>query len=450
MSDGTVHRSGPRVALVIRSSRLSIAVLTILALAPVACSDDNDQTATPASDSTVRTDQTSPPSHSADGTLKLGLLVPESDPNASFGTQLVPLVEAMVRIMNSFGGFNDRPLQLVVRDEGPTPESARRSAEQLANDDGVDMVIGPYSTINAPVVLPTFFSAGIGVCSPSVSSPVLDALEDTDLLLRTGVQDTAVISNMVELAVQSGSEVVSVAYPDDPYGRALVRLLHSDLRSRDIAITSDVSYTPGSLDFGGVATTVAGDTAPVELIIANPTDGPGILNAVVAVSQDSVIITNDLVTSASVEFPAGLSEDLLPRVFGFAPDVTAGGEELLNVIRVTDPEFPETINELPPFAVSTVDCLLLTWLSALDAKSDSAESFKDSFLRVANDGASCLWVSDCKLAVDEKVNFNYEGISGLNLDAQGTPVGRNLLLFQYDSSGRPQVTQGIANVTLAG
>lgn len=433
-----------------RFSRLGTAVLTTLALPLVACIDDNNQTATPSSESTVSTDQPLPPSHSADGTLTLGLLVPESDPNASFGTQLIPIVEAVVRIMNSFGGFNNWPLTLVVRDEGPTPESARRSAEQLVNDDGVDMVIGPFSAITAPVVLPTFLNGGIGVCSPSVSSVMLDALDDADLFLRTGVQDATIVSSMVELAVQSGSEIVSVAYPDDPYGRALVRLLRSALRSRDITITSDVSYLPASQDFGSVASALAGDAAPVELILANPTTGPGILNAVAAVSQDSVIITNDLVPSATVEFPTSLSEDLRSRVFGFAPDVTTGGDELLNVIRVTDPEFPETINELPPFAVNTVDCLMLTWLSALDANSDSAEKFKGSFLRVANEGSTCLWVADCKAAVDEKVNFNYEGISGLNLDAEGTSEARSLLLFQFDSDGLAQVTQGVPSVTITG
>lgn len=452
MSDKTFLRTGSRVALVNwpHSSRLGVIVLTTLTLALVACSDNNDQTATPSTDSTENVDQSPPAMHSADGTLTLGLLVPQSDPNASFGTQLIPMVEAVVRIMNSFGGFNDRPLQLIVRDEGPTPESARRSAVQLVKDDGVDMVIGPYSTINAPVVLPALLSEGVGVCSPSVSSPTLNALDDADLFVRTGVQDAAVISNMVELAVQSGSEIVSVAYPDDPYGRALVRLLRNGLRSRDIAITSDVSYTPASQDFDGVAADLVGDTAQVELIIANPNDGPRILNAVVAVSQDSVIITNDLETSASLEFPAELPEDLRPRVFGFAPDVTGGGEKLLNVIRVTDPEFPETVNELPPFAVNTADCLLLTWLSALETNSDSAEKFKDSYSRVTNDGTPCLWVSDCKFAVDEKVNFNYEGYSGLDLDTQGTPVQRSLLVFQYDSTGLPQITQGAANVAITG
>lgn len=424
---------------------LRLAIVCITALALTSCRSDSSDVVSPTTPAFTPTRV----ERSSDGILRLGLLVPLTDEQASFGPRLVPVLEAVVRVLNTFGGYDGKDIELVVRDEGSTPNEAQQSANTLITTDQVDAIVGPFSSVNAPSTVPNLISAGVGVCSPTASSQLLDAMDDDGLFIRTAALDSEILENMVELAVQSGSEQVSLAYPDDPYGRALVRVLRNELDIRELEVVSSIPYAIGAVDYQDTAAQMVAGNSLVNIIIGEPNDGPRFLNAVVNVSQKSVIITNDGLVNAEVIFDPEVSLDLRPRILGFVSDGSAGGNELMNVLR-TAKELPKDITLLPEFAVNTVDCLILFWLAALTAESDIAQDFKGEILRVANDGSSCLWIADCKFSIDEELNIDYQGIAGLTLDESGNAVGRATLVFEFDADGRAQIVQGLPNITLTG
>lgn len=412
------------------------------------CSDGSPSGQTAPSETSTVIDQPSSEAQPPDGVLKFGLLVPTSDPSATFGTSLVPVVQTMVNIINTFGGFNSRSLELVVKDEGTTPEAARTAVREFMDIDGVDAIIGPFSAIVAPAVIPAVVANGTGVCSPSVSSLNFTAFDDSGLLIRTGVQDTDIVNKMTELAVQSGSQLVSVAFPDDPYGRGLVRLLRQGLKERNVEVDSATAYDVETDDLSIAAKQINSDRAQVDLIITTPSTEAILLNQLVEISSDSVIIVNDVVIDATLTYSPEVPEESRPRIFGLSPNVNNGGKELLNLLQLTDPSFSEELSGPPSYAVYTVDCLLLMWLSALVAESDDARKFSTEYIEVANDGSPCLWISDCKLVIGDDFNIDYKGIADLILDDYGDAVNRNVLIYQFDADGRPQVVEGTADVSL--
>lgn len=420
-------------------------LISSMALVAASCSTSSPEVVSP----------TSPPStppqveRSTDGILRLGLLVPLSDEQAPFGPQLEALVRSVVQVINDFDGFGDQEVELVVRNEGTAPETARQAAMDLIATDRVDAVIGPFSSVNAPSVIPSLVSAGIGVCSPSVSSQLLDVIDDNELFFRTTAVDSAIVKNMVDLAVQTGSERVSIAYPDDPFGRTLAREMRRVLDDRELEVVSTVAYQASADDYRDEATRMNSDGASVELIIGDPIDGPRFLNAVVAGSANSIIIVNDALIDAKVIFDTAVAIEQRPQIFGFTPDVNDGTAELLNVLRITNPNFDDAVPSLPAFSVNTVDCMMLLWLAALAVESDDALVFKGEILRVANDGSSCLWIADCKFSVNEKLNIDYQGISGLKMDDSGSAVDRPTITFEFDTEGRAQPFQGTPNITLS-
>lgn len=375
--------------------------------------------------------------------------MPLTDEKAPFGTELVPLVRTVIRLMNGFEGFGGRDIELVVRDEGSTPESARQAASGLITTDRVDAVIGPFSSVNAPSVVPAFVSSGIGVCSPSVSSQLMEFLNDNGLFFRTTAIDSAILRNMVDLAVKSGSKRVSLAYPDDPYGRALAREMQDYLDDRELEVISTISYQVAADNYRDDAVLMTSDEVPLELIIGDPNDGPRFLNAVVAESRDSVIITNDGLIDATVVYNPDVTSSQRPRVFGVTSDVNNGNSELLNVLSFADPKFDNSTTSLPAFSVNTIHCVMLIWLAALTAESDNALIFKDQMTEVANEGSICFWIADCKLSVDGKLNLDFEGIGGFAIDDAGNAVGRSTITVLFDDEGRAQLVQGAPNVTLS-
>jgi len=409
-----------------------------------ACGSDEGDTTTTA----IRT-ETVVVNRQADDVLRIGLLIPLTDPAAPFGPDLAPIMEAVVGIMNNFGGYLGTEIELIVRDEGPTAESAVIAVSKLVGVDNVDAVVGPFSALTAPSTVPMMVSAGVAVCSPTVSGATMDILEDDGLFFRTATLDSDIVRGMVDLAVQSGRERVSVAYPDDPYGRGLLRELKANLATRDLTIATEVKYAVDDENYASEVSRITSDSASVELLIAEPVSGQRFMDALVPAADGAVIITNDGLADVTVSFDPDSAPDARPRIFGVAPDTRSGNDTLLNIFDFSTSEYLSELDALPSFTRNTVDCLTLIWLAALTASSDDAEDFKDEILDVANDGSRCNWLFDCSFLFDQTLALDYEGVGSLTLDERGNARERDTLYFQVDPDGRTDVVDGTPNFGFA-
>ena len=430
-----------------RSQSISRLALTgVCALVLVSCSSGTaDENLT---SSTVSTPKPSATSRPADGTLRIGFLAPLSDPAAPFGAQLAPIAESIVEIMNGFDGFNDRNVELVIRDEGTSPDVVRQAVTQLIVEDGVDAVVGPFSSINALSAVPALVSAGVAVCSPTVSSPVMDYIDDDGLFIRTATQDVEIINGMVDLAVQSGSEKVSLAFPDDPYGRNFARTLNDSLKERGLAVLTQIAYPQAEDGYQIAISQITSDDASVDLLIGDPINGPQILNALVQASQETLIITNDALVNTKVVFDPAKPTAMRPQIFGSIPDTKIGDEQLQNIFSFSDSAYLSSITQIPTFTMNTVDCLTLIWLAARSAKSDDAEKFQKEFLDIANDGSRCNWLFDCDFIFERDLNLDYEGVSSLTLDELGNAIDRGTLVFTINAEGQAEIVDGLPTFTL--
>lgn len=389
------------------------------------------------------------PTRTDDDILRIGLLIPLTDPAAPFGPDLAPIMEAVIGIMNNFGGYLDSEIELVVRNEGATAESAVAAATKLIGDDNVDAVVGPFSALTAPSTVPLMVSSDVAVCSPTVSTSTMDYLEDDGLFFRTATLVTDIVTSMVDLAVQSGRERVSVAYPDDPYGRGLLRELKSALTARNLTIATEVKYLVDDDNFLSEVSRLTSDSASVELLIGDPIAGPRFLNALVPAADGSVIIVNDGLASTRVTFDDDAAPEARPRIFGTAPDTTLGNDDLLGIFGFSTSDYLIGLDALPSFTMNTLDCFVLFWLAALTARSDDAQDFKDDVLKVANNGSRCNWLFDCSFLFDRILNLDYEGVSSLTLDERGNAIDRGTIYFQFDGDGRVVTVDGTPNFGFA-
>lgn len=423
----------------------SIAVATTLSVVLGACGSKGGNTPT----SAEIDNRSVAPTRADDDILRFGLLIPLTDPAAPFGPDLVPVMEGIVGIMNNFGGYLDTEIELVVRDEGSTAESATAAVAKLVGDDNVDAVVGPFSALTAPSAVPLMVSSGVAACSPTVPTAAMDYLDDDGLFFRTATLDTDIVKGMVDLAAQSGRERVSVAYPEDPYGRGLLRELKSALATRNLVIATEVSYSVDDDNFLSEVARLTSDSAQVEMLIGDPVDGPRFLNALAPAVDGSVIIVNDGLANATVNFDTNATPEARPRIFGTAPDTILGNDDLLNIFGFSTSDYLIGLDSLPNFTMTTLDCFVLIWLAALTARSDNAQDFKDAVIKVANDGSRCNWLFDCSFLFVRTLNLDYEGVSSLTLDERGNAVNRGTIYFQFDDDGRVVPVSGTPNFGFA-
>ncbi|MFM8383326.1 MAG: ABC transporter substrate-binding protein [Actinomycetota bacterium] len=308
--------------------------------------------------------------------------------------------------------------------------------------------MGPFSNFNALTAVPEFVNAGVAACSPSASLSTLDHLDDGGLFIRTATQESDVLARMVDMAVQSGNEEVSLTYPDDPYGRTLAREMKKNLSTRGLTVVTEVSYSTGADDYRSVAFRLTSDAAQVEMLITDPANGPRLLEALIPEAEGSVIITNDGTIGSDVVFDPAVPEKSRPRVFGAAPDTRLGSNTILDVFSFTTVEYLTQLTAIPDFTINMVDCFALIWLTALTAASDDATVFQEEFVNVSNDGSRCSWLFDCSFLFDRTLNLDYEGVTSLTLDELGNAVNRGTVIFTFDSDGRAMVVEGPLDFTL--
>jgi len=109
--------------------------------------------------------------------LRIGVLVELTGRTADLGEAARNGVTLAVDEFRAAGPFSGQRIELLVRDTGPDPESARQAAEGLLHL-GVDAVIGPTTSGMTDVILPIFEKARVLLVSPSASAVKFHGRDD--------------------------------------------------------------------------------------------------------------------------------------------------------------------------------------------------------------------------------------------------------------------------------
>lgn len=108
-------------------------------------------------------------------TYHVAVIAPLSGPLAAIGQEEARAAEMAVDEINADGGVAGRDLELVVVDDGNSPDVARQRAETIADDDDVLVVVGHYGSEAALAGGEIYGPAGLPVISPSAAAAEVTA-----------------------------------------------------------------------------------------------------------------------------------------------------------------------------------------------------------------------------------------------------------------------------------
>jgi branched-chain amino acid transport system substrate-binding protein len=118
------------------------------------------------------------------------------------------LVSVWEKAVNSAGGINGHPVQVLVKDVADSATEAQAAARELATTDKVMAVVGSMSTIS-PVYTGYLASQGI----PQIAGQPDDtAFETSPMFFPTGGNHASMIYGMLNAANQDGQTKLSVIY----------------------------------------------------------------------------------------------------------------------------------------------------------------------------------------------------------------------------------------------
>ena len=409
------------------SPLIAIAIVGVLA----ACSGDSEPSATPVS--TAPTPTTDPTDVAVDdGVLTIGVLLPLSGAGAEMGRTMVDAVRLGVIEVNRAGGVLGQSIRIVsVTDEGDGIDTAAAAAEKLLREP-IDALIGPASSLAAPLVLPLARSAGVLTCSPTASSLGLDAFPDEGLFLRTIPSDSMQAVALARSIDQTGVRSASILYLDDDYGRPYAQAVAAELTRLSIAVRIVVPYRGDDADYRDDAVAASDDGAEVVAVVGDASTGP----RVVASLFDTVDDTVQVVVNDAMRVPAtpGAYERLTPaqlaRLSGVSPRSTSVAADFADRLAVAFP------GDRDLFATNAYDCVNLLALAATAAGSTRATAISAEIAEVSSGGSRCGSFTGCVIGQLAGRNIDYDGPSGqLQIGADGDPTRGLFDVFTFDATG---------------
>jgi branched-chain amino acid transport system substrate-binding protein len=267
-------------------------------------------------------------------------------------------------------------------------------------------------------------------CSPTASALALDGFPDEDLFFRTVPSDSMQAEAITDIVERTGTTTVALVYVNDAYGQPFADAVAASLDARRITVVDSIGFSGHDDDLGDVATDIVETGAQVVVVLADGQDGTSFVSALDETDHDSIssVIVNDAMRmSSSPQVIQGLDPALREKIRGVAPQA--------------EPTEAFPYEPAGFFAVNALDCVNLIALSAMRVESDAPRDIAGQMASVSASGAVCTTFSQCRDALSDGLDFDYDGPSGVAelVVRQGDPKRARFQEFRFDENGRDVV-----------
>lgn len=370
----------------------------------------------------------SPPPSSGDGVLRIGTLLPTSGETAFLSPAQVAGVELAVREINEAGGVLGAPIEVFHRNSGDADSTTAEASYADLVARGVDVIIGPATSVLAERILPLAIADGVAIISPSATAPALTALDDDGLLLRT-VPSAALQGRALAhlLADEGVGEVATLAFDD----ANSIPVSDTLTESFEGAVTANEAFT-AETDVAALVALVA-DAAPDAVVVSSPFSAGPTTAALLAALADAGLggsalwLTSGNLADYSEQVPVGALE---------------GARGLLDG-RAVEEDFAARVRSMNPgvgdvrYAAEAYDAVVLAALAAIVAGDDGGPSIAHRAGEVSGGGIKCMSFGECLEVLETQDDIDYEGVSGpLALDANGDPTVAYFTVYTYGADNR--------------
>lgn len=171
------------------------------------------------------------------GILKVGILLPLSGENASFGKKTKEGIDLAVNANNQ-GNI----IQLIDKDSGSSTQQTEAAVSSLALADGAQIVIGPLLSSQAPVAADAARLRGM----PMITFSKNNSFNPGGGVYRLGATSRSQMESLVDAAVNQGRMTrLALIYPETPVGTEFADEFRRALRAVNLEPVFDKSYTGG-------------------------------------------------------------------------------------------------------------------------------------------------------------------------------------------------------------
>ena len=415
-----------------------LAAISAGALVLSACGgdSDNDTAETEASSAPSATESEGASQNTADGTLTIGTLLPQTGSLAFLGPPEFAGVDLAIKEINEAGGVLGKDVAKVDSDSGDTSTNiASQSVDRLLSQN-VDVIVGAASSGVSKTVIDKITGAGVVQISPANTSPDFTDYPDKGLYFRTAPSDVLqgrILGNQI---IEDGSATVGILALQDAYGTGLSENIEKSVTGSNGEVVETIIYDPKAAEFTAEVSQLKG-ADPEAVVVIGFDESAKIIQELAKQGigpQDGkklYLVDGNTGNALGEKLPAGL----LAGVKGTIPGASAGAEFQAR-LKAVDPALKDF-----SYAAESYDAVNVVALAALSAESDAGADIAEALVDVTTGGEKCSTFADCQALAEAGTDFDYDGVSGpIEFDENGDPTEASVGVYEYDAQNKIPAT----------
>ncbi len=212
-----------------------------------------------------------------------------------------------VEEINTAGGLDGRPIEMIYRDDEGDPSKAATHAQALA-DTGINYIIGPFLTVSGTAVLPVINRSKVLTISGTTMGQNLADHDDYYLVLipTTGfygqlLAETAIRKGFRKFGAISDSR-------NDPYCKTFIEGIKSGTGVGDSTTVNEVTFrTSSDVPYSEIVAPLALEDLDGVFLCASPFDTAMLAQNVKRISKDVVLFSTSWGISSELVQNGGLA-----------------------------------------------------------------------------------------------------------------------------------------------
>ena len=383
--------------------------------------------------------RTAPAEASGDGTLRIGLILDNTGPQAFLNAAQLAAAKLAVQEINAAGGHKGRPVELLPETTGGDTAA---QARELVNAKA-DAVIGPTDSGRAPAAIDVLSKARITLISPANTAPELSSYKSGGYYFRTAASDIAQAPVLVKVAKDAGAKSLAVVYEDSSYGEELSAAVSAAAKAGGLDPVTLTGFKAGE---AGQSAAAARDAAP-DAVVLIARDGA---QGAIAELANAGLPGNKLILGdgAFRQYGSALGSKVLEGARALVPGVFPSAHFQAELVAID-----EGLKDMT-FAAETYDAVNLAALAAAAAEDDAGASIAGALISVSGGTSGsrvsvspsgpatvCSTYKDCLAAIRDGKAIDYDGESGpVRFDANGDVTAAKYMVFTYGADNKAKLT----------
>jgi branched-chain amino acid transport system substrate-binding protein len=351
---------------------------------------------------------------------KIGIIFGFTGPLESITPFMAQSAEMAIAEVNEAGGINGQQVTSERADSTCIDAAAATAAAEGLVSGGINAIVGAdCSGVTSAILTNVAVPNGIGMISPSATSPGLSTAEDNGLFFRTSPSDARQGQVMADILTERGVTNVALTYTNNDYGKGLADAFQAAFEEAGGTVAIVAPHEDGKADYSAEVASLAASGADM-LVVAGYTDqgGRGIIqNALDTGAFDTFYLPDGMVGQDIVDaLGTGLETS-----FGDVPGTDSPGATKW-IEMATAAGFDGT----SPFAPASYDAAALVLLSMAAASSTDSAQWTTKVLDLANAPGEQIFPGELAKALEliaAGTDIDYEGASAVELIGPGESAG---------------------------